>query len=172
MKNMKKVLAAVVALIGFTTASNAQSTATATATANIVTPISISKTVDMNFGNIAVTSTAGSVILAPDGGRTKSGGVTLPAVAGTVTAASFTVSGTANYAYNITFPTTAVALINGSNSMNATDFLSSLGGSGSNGSLSGTGSQVVTMGATLAVAASQAAGSYVSDPFNVTVNYN
>lgn len=169
---MKKLLAAAITLIGFSSVTNAQSTATATATANIVTPISITKTVDMNFGNIAVTSSSGTVILAPAGGRTKTGGVTLPAVAGTVTAASFTVSGTANYAYNITFPTTPVSLINGSNSMNASDFLSSLGVSGSNGTLSGTGSQVVTMGATLTVSASQAAGTYVSSAFNVTVNYN
>lgn len=172
MKNMKKVLAAIVALVGFATTSNAQATATATASATIVTPIAISRTAHMNFGNIAVTSVAGSVLLGSDGTRTPSGGVTLPAVAGTVSAASFTVTGTASYTYVITLPTTPVSLANGANSMNATAFNSSLGVSGSAGNLGTGGSQVVTVGATLAVAAAQAAGSYVSSGFTVEVNYN
>jgi hypothetical protein len=79
MKNKTKLALAVLALTAFSTSSFAQASATATATATIVTPISITKTVDMNFGNVAV--------------QTGTGGVTLPAVPGTVTAASFTVNG-------------------------------------------------------------------------------
>src|SRR3954469_12696318 len=92
-------------LAGIATSLHAQETATATATATIVTPISITKTVDMNFGNVAVQSTTGgTVVLTPAGVRTKTGGVTLPTTNGTVTAASFTVTGTGNYTYAITLP--------------------------------------------------------------------
>src|ERR1044071_2912789 len=102
MKNIVKVLAASVIAIAFSNNSFAQATATASASANIITPITIAKTVDMNFGNVAVSATiSGTAILAPAGTRTTggSGGVTLPATNGTVSAASFTVSGQASYTY-------------------------------------------------------------------------
>ena len=46
----------------------AQETATATATATIVTPISITKTVDINFGTVAVQSTTGGTVVLSVGG--------------------------------------------------------------------------------------------------------
>ena len=79
---MKKMIFSAFALLGCAISTNAQATATATATATIVTPISISKTADMSFGNIAVSATtSGTVILSPAGSRTTggAGGVTLPA---------------------------------------------------------------------------------------------
>lgn len=169
--SVSKIIVLTAVIFAFATKSNAQATATATATATIVTPISIAKTVDMNFGNIAVTATGGDVILAPAGTRTKTGGVTLPAVPGTVSAASFTVSGQASYAYDITLPSSAVALTSGANSMNASAFTCSIGLTA--GALSVGGTQTITVGATLTVAAAQAAGTYVTGTaFPVTVNYN
>src|ERR1700760_237351 len=89
MKNIVKVIAAsVVVFAATTTSSFAQASATASASANIVTPITIAKTVDMNFGNVAVSATtAGTTVLVPAGTRTATGGVTLPAITGTVAAA-------------------------------------------------------------------------------------
>jgi hypothetical protein len=166
-----KLLAAAIVLITLSNKANAQATATATATATIVTPISIAKTVDMNFGNIAVTATGGDVILSPGGNRTKTGGVTLPAVPGTVTAATFTVSGQANYVYDITLPSTAVVLSSGANTMNATAFTTDI--PAAQGTLSVGGTQQIKVGATLTVSAAQAAGTYITgSPFSVTVNYN
>ena len=50
---MKKILAFSVVLFAFTAGAFAQSaTATATASAVIVSPISITRTADMSFGNI------------------------------------------------------------------------------------------------------------------------
>ena len=172
MKNMKKILVAAIVVIVFASSAKAQSTATATATATIVTPIAIAKNVDMNFGNVAVTSTAGTVILAPAGTRTKSGGVTLPAVPGTVTAAKFTVTGEGTYGFAITLPSTDVTLTNttgvGAETMVANAFTCDLGAS----SALVAGSKIMFVGATLNVGALQKAGVYVSAPFNVTVNYN
>ncbi len=95
MKNITKVLAIAVIAIGLSNSSFAQASATAAASATIVTPISIVKTTDMSFGNVAVSAVnPGTVILDPSSSRTIGGtGVTLPAVTGTVAAASFTVSG-------------------------------------------------------------------------------
>src|SRR5882762_9744039 len=84
-------------LLAGSSATFAQSTASATATATIVTPIGITKTVDMNFGNVAVqTSTGGTVVLTPTSTRSAFSGVTLPTTAGTVTAASFDIAGQGN----------------------------------------------------------------------------
>ena len=174
MKNTFRILAAAGALLLSATASEsfAQATATASATATIVTPIDISKTADMNFGNVAVHATqAGEVVLAPGGTRTASNGVTLPATAGTVTAASFTVSGQANYTYAIMLPTGATVLDDGnSNTMNVDTWTSS---PATTGTLSSTGSQTLNVGAKLWVSGGQAAGVYTSTSnFSVTVNYN
>jgi hypothetical protein len=149
----------------------AQASATANASATIVTPISISKTVDMNFGNVAVqTATGGTVVMTPAGVRSATGGVTLPTTVGTVAAAVFTVSGQGNYTYAITLPSTDLTITNGSSTMAVNTFTSN---PSPTGTLSAGGTQTLSVGATLNVSAAQAAGLYTSaSPFTVTVNYN
>lgn len=170
MNKLKKLFTIVLlSMVAFST--RAQVSATATATAVIVTPIAITKTADMNFGNVAVSTTAGTVVLTPAGGRTATGGVTLPTTAGTVTAASFDVSGTGSYTYSITLPSTALTLTrnSGTETMDVNNFTSSPSGTGTLSS----GAQTLTVGATLNVAGSQVPGTYVSgSSFTVTVNYN
>jgi hypothetical protein len=158
------------ALAGFATSASAQATASASATATIVTPISITKNVDMNFGNVAVqASTGGTVVLTPAGVRSATGGVTLPVTNGTVSAASFTVNGSGNYTYSITLPSTALTITSGANNMTVSSFTSS---PSAIGTLTA-GTQTLTVGATLNVAAAEPAGTYISEtPFDVTVNYN
>jgi len=134
--------------------------------------ISITKTIDMNFGNIAVVSSGGDVILDPNGSRTRTGGVTLPATTGTVTAASFTISGTTLHTYAITLPLADCTISSGGNNMTVDTFTST---PSATGTLSGAtpGTQVVTVGATLHIGGSQTSGTYTSgSPFTITVNYN
>jgi hypothetical protein len=166
-----KFFAVAILFSGVSVISSAQVTATATASSTIVTPIGITKTVDMNFGNVAINSTtAGTVVLAPAGTRTFTGGVTLPATAGTVAAAEFNVTGANNYTFSITLPSTSHEIKSGSNTMSVTGFTST---PTPTGTLSATGSATVKVGATLNVSAGQAAGTYTSvTPFEVTVNYN
>ena len=170
MKNLITLIAAVV-LVAITSTVNAQVTGTATGSATIITPISILKTTDMNFGNLAVSPTiSGTVTLSPLGGRTTdgAGGVVLPAVNGTVAAASFTVSGLANSTYSISLPSSYIISYL-TNNMTVNAFTST---PSAIGTLTG-GSQVIKVGATLNVAAGQVAGTYVNTTgFNVTVNYN
>jgi len=174
MKNMKKIFALVILLLGISAAASAQYTANATATATIVTPIGIVKVDDMNFGNVAVTSVAGTVILAPNSTRTITGGVTLPVVTGTVTAASFTVTGTPGYTYSITLPSTDLIITNTTGGGGETMIVNAFTSDPTpTGTLGVGGDQVLDVGATLNVEALQAAGVYVSAiPFDVTVNYN
>src|SRR5665647_457690 len=170
MKNIFKLIASAIVLVAFSTSVHAQDTKTATATATIITPISLAKNVDMNFGNIAVGASGGTVVLAPAGTRSATGGVTLPVTAGTITAADFTVSGNAAYTYAITLPTTVtLTRASGTETMDATAFTST---PSSTGALDATlGTQDLTVGATLTVAAAQVAGIYTSGTFDVTVNY-
>ena len=171
LKTMKKIsiLFSLVVLLSIASLSvSAQVTATATASATIITPIAITKNLDMSFGNVAVSAIAGTVTLTPANTRTIAGGVTLPLATGTVNAAKFTVTGLTGSTYSITLPSTALTLTSGGNTMTVTAFTST---PTPTGTLTG-GTEVVYVGATLNVGASQAAGTYTSAAFPVTVNYN
>jgi hypothetical protein len=163
---MKKTLisAAIVAAVAFTQAANAQTaSAPFTANARIVTPISIVKATDMNFGDVV--AGAGTVVLTTAGVRSTTGSTNLGNGVG-VTAATFTVSGQANSTYAITLPGSANITGPGS-PMSVGTFTSNPSGTGL---LTG-GTQTLALGATLTVAAGQATGTY-SGPFSVSVNYN
>lgn len=171
---MKKLLALFVVVLGFSAITFALSpvgvTTTATSSATIVAPLAIANAGDMNFGNLSVNATAGTVVLTPAGVRTVTGGVTVVAgTPGTVTAAKFDVSGTPAYSYAISLPTAAITLTSGGNTMTVSTFTSN---PTTTGTLDGSGLQTVNVGATLNVGGTQAAGLYISTPFNVTVDYN
>jgi len=171
MKNMKNLLLTAIAIFGFSAISFGQATvsATANAEATIVTPLGIEKKIDLNFGNVAVNNTIGTVIITPLGVRSVTGGATLPAVTGTVTAASFDVIGDTDYGYSIKLPTTATTVKSGSNTMTVDTWSSNPTTTGKLTS----GKQTLLVGATLNVGISQAAGKYTSDQnFTVTVCYN
>ncbi len=149
-----------------------QVTAKASATATVVAPISLSKVTDMNFGNVAVSSSgSGSVILTTADTRSTSGtGVTLPATSGTVSAAAFTVAGAPGFTYSITLPGSCNLSDGSGHSMTIGSFVSS---PATSGTLSTSGTQNLKVSATLAVSAAQPAGTYVnSTGVPVTVNYN
>lgn len=172
MRTITKISALAIIFLCIAASSFGQASATATSTATIVTPISIAKDIDMNFGNVAVTATPGTVILTPISTRSITGGTTLPVVTGTVAAASFTVTGMPAYTYAITLPSTDLTITRqtGVETMIVNAFTSSPTPTGTIGA---GGTQTLTVGATLNVAAAQVAGVYVSGtPFSVTVNYN
>ena len=170
MKNTIKFLGIAIIMIGFSTSTFAQATASATGTATIVAPIAIANAADMNFGNVAVIA-AGTVVLAPAGSRTATGGVTLPVTAGTVTAGSFNVTGEGVYTYAITLPSSDYTITKPVTleTMIVNTFTSSPSGTGTLTS----GAQTLDVGATLNVGAAQVAGTYTNATgFDVTVNYN
>jgi hypothetical protein len=170
--NRKYLLALLIAVVAGKLPSAAQSTAIASVAASIVAPISMAKTVDMNFGNAASSATAGgSITLSPDGARIAGGaGVTLPATAGTISAASFVVSGAPGFTYAITLPASALLHGPGSASLLVDAFTSS---PAATGTLSATGNQTLLVGATLNISAAQTPGIYTNaTAVPVIVNYN
>jgi hypothetical protein len=172
MNRFTKGLALALTIFGFSTTNTfAQKTATATAYATVVTPIAISRTADLNFGIFASGSTLGTVVVPISGPRTKTGGVVLPAgIITTVNPAGFTVTGQPSYNYSISFPSSTNTLSNGTTTMTLDTFVHS---AGTTPQLNSSGTQSFTVGATLNVAADQAAGDYVSQtPFVVQVVYN
>jgi len=173
MKKINSIIAIIAVSIAISSSASAQETASATSSSTVITPISITKNIEMNFGNIAVSSTAGTVILAPDNTRTKTDGVTLPQTEGTVSAAKFTVNGQADFMYDITLPSTDLTLTETagqSETMVVNAFTST---PGETAGVLTNGSEEVFVGATLNVNATQLAGTYTNATgFNVTVNYN
>lgn len=158
-------------MAGFTAGAYAQDGATANslASATVVTPISITKDVDLSFGNVAVNSVSGgTVVLDTNDGTTATGDVTLPATAGTVTSGAFTVNGETGYTYAITLPTTVNITDAVSSEIMALSSFTSL--PEATGVLTG-GTEALKVGATLTVGAGQVSGAYAGS-FDVTVNYN
>ncbi|MFA5973635.1 MAG: DUF4402 domain-containing protein [Lentimicrobiaceae bacterium] len=172
MKNITKLFAIALVVLGSAATSFAQVHATANASANIITPIAINKTVDLNFGNISVSNTGGTVILDPSlaGTRTATGGVTLPAVTGVFTAAKFVVTGLGTSTYSISLPAASISLSDGaSHTMSVGTYTSTPSSTG----VLTAGTQDIYVGATLTVAGLQAAGLYTNTTdLTVTVNYN
>lgn len=129
--------------------------------------ISLSKSADLIFGGF-VASSGGTVTVAPNGGRSKSGSVLLVTQGASGAAAQFTVTGTADATYAITLPANdTVTLSDGSHTMAVNNFTSTPSGTGT---LTG-GSQVLRVGATLTAGNAQTPGSYTGS-FNVSVQYN
>ena len=171
MKKITLIVSMITLFVGFSSSAVAQVSALAPTSATVVAPISIVKATDMNFGNVAVSSTAGTAVLLPASTRTKTGGVTLPATSGTVTAASFTVGGDSNYTFIITLPTTDFTITKATTleTMVVNAFSSTPSGTGTLVS----GAATILVGATLNVGSSQVAGLYQNATgFSVTVNYN
>jgi hypothetical protein len=172
MKNRLKFIWILLVFIAFGTGGYAQITASAYAEATIVSPLTITKNVDMNFGNVAVINSAGTVILSTASARTSTGGATPVAnPTGTVTAAQFTITGAAGFQVFVTLPASDVVthLTLPVNTMTVNTFVCS--------PVTGFiipvgGSQVLNVGATLITGANQVPGIYrTASNFNVTVNY-
>lgn len=152
-------LAATASLFGFQSAAHA-ATASASAAANILSPIAVTKTSDLDFGKIIAGATASTVTLTGAGGFTCGAGLTC---SGTHNAAAFNVTGSTGEIVTVTSDT-SVNLISGGNSMSA-----SLTPSATSLTLAG-GAASFNVGGVLSVAGNQAAGAYAGT-FNVTVNY-
>jgi len=148
-------------------AQTATSTATASASARIVTPLEITKNVDLAFGNIAAGPSAGTVTIATDGTRLGNGGVTLIAAGNVNSAAQFAITGYPSATFAITLPST-INISNGSSQMAVDGFVSDLGNTST---LDLNGQAGMNVGATLNVNAAQEPGLYTGS-FDVTVAYN
>jgi hypothetical protein len=165
---MKKLILGALILTAFGASSLfAQSSATqsTTASARVLAKIQLAKLTDLNFGDLVAGAAAGTVVVDIAGARTSTGGVSL--AAGTVSQASFTVTGEPNKSYTITVPA-SVTLNSGANTMAVNTFVLN---PVTPATIPVGGTQALNIGATLNVGANQATGSY-TNTFNVVVAYN
>lgn len=174
MKTINKLICTATILVGLITNANAQSTASAVTTATLVRPIAILKTADMNFGTLAASSTAGTVLLDyADAVTTPTTAVTL--LGGTISTATFDVSGEGTSVIAVTTPT-SVTISNGTDNMIVNGITVEQGATPSLVA----NALTLKVKATLNVNADQPAGVYVNTPGSatattglyVTVNYN
>jgi hypothetical protein len=182
MKNLLKVFALAVIFTGFAASASAQGvTLNSSATAVIVQTITMVKNYDLHFGDLAVTTLAGTCVLHAEAGssplREVTGGVTLPASIGTPRAAEFYVTGASGQNYIITIPQTDLTIthtVTSGNTMIVNTFTTDktvVTASTWRGVLTG-GNSTFHVGGTCNVNANQLAGTYTNAVgFPVTVNY-
>jgi|GEM_PF-3281956 len=119
--------------------------------ATIIEPGTLAKTINTDFGNVAIILSA-FVKMAPIGTRSTKGSIILPVSSGTFTAAIYDYTGTAGSTYTVSYPTSPIIIKSGSDEMRVASFTSDPARS--------TGSELI-------------AGVFVSvTQSNVTVNYN
>jgi Domain of unknown function (DUF4402) len=167
---IKLVLAGAFAVTGI---SATAAGASADAGGSVITPITVTKTTDLVFGRFAHGAGAGSVTVSTSGARTGTG-VILSTTGATPGAASFTVTGAADATYSISQSGSAtltgvgdpMALTKFSNTTGANEIT----GDAQNGILTG-GTQIIYIGGTLTVSATQATGTYAGT-VGVAVEYN
>lgn len=175
MKRITKFFALSIVMVIFAANSYGQSTASATAsaTAIILTPISITTVDNLSFGTIVPSTTqAGSVLLSPAGVTTLTNVTLHPS--GTVSPATFDVTGEPGLTYTIAIAPATVNISNGATTMSVSAFTSTPAVGVGSGLLDGTtGTETISVGALLTVGANQAPGTYTNaTAFTVTINYN
>ena len=142
---------------------------TATANANIIPAISITRTANLNFGDILQPgATGGTAVVTPGGVRNVSG---VLGAGGTVNAAAFTVGGSGAKQFNIVVTPATLAISNGTTTMNVDTWTTScVSPCTFPGAVATAQTLPLTVGGTLNVNAAQALGAYTGT-FTVTVNY-
>lgn len=129
--------------------------------------MTLTKTVDLNFGKLVPGTSSGTVGVNTLGGRTAGGGVTLFNQASSHAAAAFTIANApSNAQCTLTWPPLPLTLSYSSSTLSVTTLTSSVGTSFQ---LSGTGGNF-TVGGTASVGASQPAGTYTSNGLTVEVS--
>lgn len=176
-RSLKLALVSAFALgsIGFGVNSYAAGAST-TSTATVITPIAITKAVDLEFGSFA-RGAGGTVTVSTSGARTASGTI-LSGVTNAPSAAKFDVTGDGVSTYSITW-SGDTALTTGAGGAGETMALARISdltaGNATSGEVtSGTltaGAQSIYLGGTLTVGATQVAGAYTGS-VTATVEYN
>lgn len=166
---MHKALVLFILLFSFMGFSQVSSSASVDARVNIVEPIKIFKSIDLNFGNVISGYNPGSLILSPDGTRTPEGVMISTAFPGEVTPAEAVVTH-GNNNYSISLPE-SFTLYNQENPNQIIIINQFVVEPLPEEEMEGV--DILKIGATLNLEANQGAGYYTnSGGFNVTVSYN
>ena len=159
---LKAAAAGSVLALGLVSGAANAATADGTARATILQQVTVTNTSDLQFGTVAIGTGGGTVTVSTAGAR--SCGTTL-VCSGATTAAGFSVAGATGMAVGISVPGSVTLTEVGGASMAAT-----LNASASSLTLAGTSADAFTVGGSLNVGGTQAAGAYAGT-FTVTVAY-
>ena len=177
MKKSLMIIAAIVMMVGLTSAVMAQDTENTAAGAKIVKALTLTETSALHFGTMTIPTGAVDVVLSTATSRTTSGAgtITLLPQSPPATNAAYDVAGSIGATYAITLPANGVVtLTNGAVTMAIKNFVAktaSAGIDGLTGTLDGTGDDSFSVGATLVLDDAQAFGVYAG-AFDVSVDYN
>lgn len=130
------------------------------------TAIGVSVNANLGFGDVVVSAAGGSVTVSPQGVRSTNGGVWLGNGA-LATPAELTVVGEPAMTYSISLPD-SVTLTHGGDALLLDNFTTDPSGTGQ---LDATGTQQLSIGATLHLNPDQPPGAYAGS-LTVTVSYN
>lgn len=167
MKN--KVLLILAFIISGSGLAQSNSSALSAVSVHVVKPLSMVKTADLSFGDIASGALDGTVVIALDGTRQATRGVTLIEAGNTSNVGSFQIFGFSNASFTVDIPTSiSIETQDGANQMMVSNFMSNLG---SNAVLDERGEATLVVGATLNVPALHTAGLYGGN-FEIIVAYN
>lgn len=173
-RNITNLASTAIAIAAFSSfaASDVRAQASATDSANIAAlisnPITLSKTGDLDFGEISPSTGSTTVVVTTASATT---GSTASLVGGTPAAASFDVGGLALRSYSITLPGDGTITIDDAGAGVAMDVDGFNHDAGGTPALGAGGTDSFNVGATLTVGADQLAGTYTGS-FDVTVDYN
>ena len=169
-------LASVIAIGTFGASTIFAVGASADASATVITPIAITKAVDLVFGSFA-RGAGGTVTVSTSGARTASGTI-LSTIGSTSSAAKFDVTGDGASTYSITWSgdTELTTGVGGAGETMALARISDLtAGNATSGEVTSgvltAGAQSIYLGGTLTVGAAQVAGAYIGS-VTATVEYN
>lgn len=167
----KKFLIFIIALLGFSSTSFAQASVQAFGTIRILTPMTITKDLDLRFGSVITGNAAGAVVIGITGAAVRNMGpyTDITTGADSYGAAQFTVKGTPNERFGVSLPDANVLLTGPGTSLIVNTFTTDHDSSVDR--LNGLGEKIILVGATLHIPANQLAGAY-SGTFSVTVSYN
>jgi hypothetical protein len=146
--------------------SQTSASATVNSHATVIDPIKITKSVDLDFGNVISAYNPGSVILSPDGSRVAYGVQISNTFPGNVTPAEAIVNhGNNNYSLTLPESFTLYSQDNHNQVLTIDEFTVS--------PETGEVMDILKIGGTLNLEANQPAGFYTNTTgFNVTVSYN
>ena len=160
------ILFFVLQFFSFLGISQHSASASFTASVNIIEPISLKNTSNMNFASVDARN-GGTVTLNPDHTRTTTGDVYLDSDAN-VSAAIFEVRGQNGYSYNIHVPSGSFSMTNGSSEITLKDININSDDSSITNDV-----QTLSLGATLEIEPGQKPGIYTTPaPIEITVSYN
>jgi len=168
------VVAAALLAAVFSTAAGAANTATSTASAALVAPLGVTNTQPLLFGSLALTGTAGTVVMSPAGAASVSPvGSVLLVSPSTRQEATFAVIGAPSSLYNITFSSGNTLVGPAGSSAMALDTFKAVStnhGAGTVGNTDVAGNDGIAVGATLHCPTSNLDGAY-NGSFTLTVAY-